>query len=104
MKTYEEIFSEAWNAGLKAVEKAEKEFTIPWYPCGFAWVEFKVKGKLAKWLVQNNIAKKHVGQAGAYIWVFEHKQCMEKKYIHAVAMAEVLKAHGLDCHAMSRED
>ena len=77
--------------------------------CGFAWVNFKMKGglgrKFGRWLIDNGYARKDTYYGGCTIWISEHGQSMARKEAHAHAMAETLQRAGIeDAHGMSRMD
>ena len=77
--------------------------------CGFAWVNFKMKGglgrKFGRWLIDNGYARKDNDVGGCTIWISEHAQSMARKEAHAHAMAETLRNAGIeDAHGMSRMD
>lgn len=77
--------------------------------CGFAWVNFKMKGglgrKFGRWLIDNGHARKDDYYGGCTIWISEHDQSMARKEAHAHAMAETLQRAGIkDAHGMSRMD
>ncbi len=77
--------------------------------CGFAWVNFKMKGglgrKFGRWLIDNGYARKDSCVGGCTIWISEHGQSMARKEAHAHAMAQTLQRAGIeDAHGMSRMD
>ncbi len=77
--------------------------------CGFAWVNFKMKGglgrKFGRWLIDNGYARKDTDYGGCTIWISEHGQSMARKEAHAHAMAATLQRAGIeDAHGMSRMD
>ena len=77
--------------------------------CGFAWVNFKMKGglgrKFGRWLIDNGYARKDTYYGGCTIWISEHGQSMARKEAHAHAMAETLQRAGIeDAHGTSRMD
>ena len=77
--------------------------------CGFAWVNFKMKGglgrKFGQWLIKNDHARKDNYYGGCTIWVGDHGQSIERKSAHASAMAATLQRAGIeDAHPMSGMD
>ena len=77
-------------------------------PCGFAWVNFKMKSGLArkfgKWLKDNGHGRKDEYYGGVTIWIGDYGQSMERKAAHAGAMVKVFQEAGIDAHMMSRMD
>jgi hypothetical protein len=87
--------------------------------CGFAWVHMKCKGVAGEFIramKRNGIAGGENDRGGnirinhdSYyhhysFWVHEGNQSMQKKEAFAEAFADVLKKHGIVCHAGSRMD
>lgn len=77
-------------------------------PCGYAYVHYKGNTEFARWV--KNVGH-HVGcrsmkgyPHGFDIPIDEHGQAAIRKYHHARAIVEVLKAAGVDCYAHYRED
>ncbi len=77
--------------------------------CGFAWVNFKMKGglgrKFGRWLIDNDHARKDSYYGGVTIWIGAHNQSVARKVANASAMASTLRAAGIeDAYAGSRLD
>ncbi len=77
--------------------------------CGFAWVNFKMKGglgrKFGQWLIAEGHARKDSHLGGVTIWISEHGQSEARKMAHARAMAETLREAGIeDAYPASRAD
>lgn len=78
-------------------------------PCGFAWVNFKMKGglgrKFGRWLIDNDHARKDSYNGGVTIWISDYNQSVTRKAAHASAMAAVLHEAGIEnAYADSRLD
>jgi len=126
---YAELWEKATTAGLQAGKDAlptpmvVSQHTNPldddspveqaWYvgegACGFAWVNFKMKGglgrKFGQWLIKDGRASKDSYYGGVSIWISDHGQSVERKSAHANAMAAVLRKAGIeDAYPMSRMD
>jgi hypothetical protein len=68
--------------------------------CGFAWVKVRPgNSKFANWLKKEGLASNAYG-GGVSIWISDYNQSMDRKYAHASAMAEVLRA-GLEGERVS---
>lgn len=114
IKEFEHIYTEADAAGKAAVEKLNvvpmvvaqhanqlddnSPVVQKWFVadgvCGFASVHFgPANKKFAKFLIEKGIAKKDSYYGGAYIWIGDYGQSMQKKEAYARAFAEVLGAH-----------
>jgi len=113
-KLWEEAKADGYVAGIDAIPTP---MTVSGYEsepvmdgaCGFAWVNFKMKGglgrKFGRWLIDNGHARKDTYYGGCTIWISEHNQSMARKEAHAHAMAETLQRAGIeDAHGMSRMD
>lgn len=115
---YETLWEQALAAGMEAgknaiptpmiVEGYEDE-PVMGGVCGFAWVNFKMKGglgrKFGRWLIDNNYARKDDYYGGCTIWIGEYGQSMARKTAHAIAMAETLRNAGIeDAYIGSRMD
>ncbi len=92
MKDYKSIFDTASEIAKEHAYESQGE-DVMIFPCGFAWVKFKVKkndpvGKELKrqGLMQWDDYYKHY-----YIWISEYNQSMLHKEAHAQAMAKILK-------------
>lgn len=115
---YETLWEEAKADGYVAgVDAAPTPMIVSGYEdqpvmdgaCGFAWVNFSMKGgtgrKFGRWLIENGHARKDDYYGGCSIWIGEHGQSMARKGAHARAMAETLREAGIeDAHGMSRMD
>ncbi len=110
------IFAEANEAGRKAVQSAAatiKPMTVigeggPWHVpdgvCGFAGVVIRpARGAFVTWLRDNRMGFSNYG-GGYYVPIHDYNQSMQKKEIHAYAMAEVLTRHGIKASVNSRMD
>ena len=128
---YQEIYDEAYAAGVAAVaakvpvpmivgtpttplgndiDPSKTVYYVADGVCGFAWVWFPANTGWGRW------AKKNIGQTeyhaacrrgypnGLDIWVTTGNQSMEKKQAFAQAFAGVLQSYGIDAYAASRED
>jgi hypothetical protein len=130
MINYTGIWNKVQEEGRKAVEKLEVSPMIvqqvdllnrpipgtkPEYvadgPCGFAWLEFRPASKagkndceFVKWMRTNRIGSY---DDYAKCWrfpIFDYNQSIQKKEAHAEAMAQCLRAVGINAHANSRLD
>jgi len=76
--------------------------------CGFAWISIGAANhRFAKWLVQTGKARKDFDKGGIRISITQYNQSMQRKEIHAEAMAKVIKnrVSGLKyCYANSMMD
>lgn len=72
--------------------------------CGFAWVKIRpANSKMARWLkAQNKGYKSYSG--GWDVSIHEFGQSVERKRAAAVAMADVLRANGIDATPHDRLD
>lgn len=113
-KDWAKVYAEAQAAGAKAGASVEcvpmvingggKTYHVPDGVCGFAGIVVKdARSSFAKWLKANDLARNNY-EGGKYIPVHEYGQSLTRKEAHATAMAEVLRAHGVDCRADSRID
>lgn len=72
--------------------------------CGFAWVVIRhATCSFARWLAKNGLGGRGYG-GGCHVWIREHNQSLERKDMHAEAMAKVFKDAGLYAIACSRMD
>jgi hypothetical protein len=72
--------------------------------CGFAWVKIRpANSAFARWLKDNNIGHKAY-DGGWDVSIQLYSQSWERKYAHAKATAEVLKAAGINAIAYERLD
>lgn len=86
-----------------------QSWDVPDGPCGFAWVNFKMKKglgrKFGQWLIKQDSARKDSYYGGVTLWISDHGQSMARKEAHARAMAKVLQEAGIeDAYMMSRMD
>lgn len=58
--------------------------------CGFASIRFKANNGWAKWVIANKLGKKSDYHGGAYIWVSDFNQSLQKKEAYARAFADRL--------------
>ncbi len=113
-KLWEEAKADGYVAGVDAaptpmIVSGYEDQPVMDGACGFAWVNFKMKGgmgrKFGRWLIDNGHARKDSYVGGCMIWISEHGQSMARKEAHAHAMAETLQRAGIeDAHGMSRMD
>lgn len=112
---FEDLFNQAELAGIAAGNAAtptpmiiEGYDPIEGGPCGFAWVNFKMKSGLARkfgrFLRENNLGRKDEYYGGLTIWISDHGQSMTRKEAHAAALAKVLQTAGIDAYSASRMD
>lgn len=117
MITPQEIYQEAFSAGIKAVSALEvkpmlvlnQDMKVAYYvsdgACGFAWIQIKpANSKFVKWLKDQGIGRKSIYEAGYRISVSEFDQSLQKKEAYANAFAEVLQKHGINAFSNSRID
>lgn len=123
-KQFQEIYNKAHEAGMAAVEKLNvvpmiveghanplddnspvtKRYFVADGQCGFAWVVIKpANSSFSKWLVKNNLARKHY-PSGISIWISYFNQSIQKKETYAYAFAKVLQEAGIKAQADSRLD
>lgn len=120
---WQEIYDKAHNAGMEAVSKLKvipmvvtghanplddnsevtEKYFVPDGPCGFASIKFAANTSFAKWAMKNKLADKSYDR-GAYIWVHQFNQSMQKKEAYAYAFARVLNENGIKAYAESRMD
>jgi len=110
------LYESAMNAGYNAgVCITPTPMNIAGYEpvmdgsCGFAWVNFKMKGglgrKFGQWLIKEGYARRDTWQGGCTIWISDHNQSEARKLAHASKMATVLQEAGIeDAYATSRAD
>lgn len=102
---YQAIYTQALNAAKAAEQAYFEKYGEPAY-CGFAWVLFpSARTPFVTWCKKNNVGSKH-WQKGWNIWnpTGNCTQSMDIKEIGAQAFAEVMNAHGIQCHMGSRAD
>ena len=87
-------------ASEHAIKTAGENVMI--YPCGFAWVQVKpANSKFAKWLVENDHARKDSYEGGVKIWIGQYNQSVSHKEAHAEKLAEILKKEITDCKSIN---
>lgn len=109
------LWDEAWQAGVKAATG-----TVP-RPmvvadsagnvvdvvrdglCGFAWLNVPGNSSFGRWLKKQGMARPDY-PTGLSVRISAYEQSYERKSAHARAMAEYLKANGVECFARSRLD
>ena len=108
---YEKAFGEAFNAARRACDEYLAKYPDAWFPCGFAWVEFKGTDPAVKYLKANKdfygrLAGDKGYPKGWHIWDPSNSgtQCMDAKVAGAEAFCDVLKRYGISCFANSRMD
>jgi len=78
-------------------------YHVPDGVCGFAWVSFKGNTAFGRWAKKTGKARPAYG-GGLQYWVADYNQSMQRKEAHANAMAEALRASGIEAYANSRMD
>lgn len=110
MKTPEDIFYEAQQAGYKAAN--EFNATLPpesqrGFDCGFAWVTVHpAKGPFVKYCKENKLGSKAY-KGGWEFWYSLFSTNTQSVGVHekaATAFCNVLRAHGLTAYVGSRLD
>lgn len=72
--------------------------------CGFAWLIVPSANKgFGHWLIRNGFARRAY-TGGAQVWISDYNQSYERKAAHAYAMAESLRANGIDAYSDGRLD
>lgn len=94
-------FNQIWNEATWAAQEAADNSGIPTdsYPCGFAWIKVPNRGKFAKFLLENNIARKS-HDSGLTIWytkVYNYRgsQNMDRHLEAVEAASDVLRKYGI---------
>lgn len=120
------IYAEAVKAGREAVSRTHVqpmivgEETAPFSgvldtsrpmhfiedgACGFAWVIVRPgNSPFANWLKKEGHARKDSYYGGVNIWIGDYNQSVQKKAVHAKAMAEVFRKHGITAQSYDRLD
>lgn len=119
------IYEEAFAAGQKAVEELNiapmivsqhenplddsspirKSYYVADGVCGFAWVQIKpANGKFAKWLIDQQIARKSIYDPGIRMSIHWFEQSYQKKDAFARAFAKVLQGYDINAIPHSRLD
>lgn len=81
-----------------------KQWVVDDGPCGFAWVTIRpARGPLVSYLKAQGIGRNGYG-GGWRVSIHEWNQSITRKEAHAHALAEVLRAAGVDAYADSRLD
>lgn len=98
---YAEVYANAQTAGLQAgYDVVPTPMVVSGYEsqpvmdgmCGFAWVSIRPgNSAFARWLVKQGYARKAYN-GGVQVWISAHNQSITRKYAHASAMADVLRA------------
>jgi hypothetical protein len=97
------IWAAAVAAGIEAATKWDAEDN-DWYPCGFATLVIKGRGKFAKELRQMGVARKRY-MGGLYIMpVGDHSQQMYRKMAICNAMGKVFGIYGIEAFTESSMD
>jgi len=109
------LWDEAWQAGVKAAmavtprpmivmdQDGKPVDYVSEGPCGFAWLNVPGNTSFGKWLQKQGIARPDYPK-GLSVWISAYEQSYTRKAAHARAMADVLKANGIECGARSRLD
>jgi hypothetical protein len=112
---FQELFNRAWEDGMRAAARTVPPVMNVYQgdvlvavetegPCGFAWVHVRGAGSsFGRWLTKENLARKAYG-GGLDVWISDYGQSMARKEAHARAMAETLRAGGIDCYSGHRMD
>lgn len=112
---FSELWAQAWEAGTQAgrdivprVMRVEDGHgntveVVPEGPCGFAWLNVPGNSKFGRWLKKNNLARPDY-PTGLCVWISAYDQSHDRKQAHAYAMAQVLRAAGIECVSRSRLD
>jgi hypothetical protein len=102
-------FDDIYEQAVIAAKNAEWDFICkhgePMY-CGFAWVDFpSARTPFVSWCKKNGVGRKH-WKKGWTLWNITSNptQSMDLKMAGAVAFANVLNSHGIDCNAGCRPD
>lgn len=123
---FAEVFEKAFLAGLEAGYSAlpkpmtvvahsdpfddtsppEKVWHVSEGACGFAWVNVRPgTSSFARWLKKNVERARKSYHGGVDFWISEHGQSVERKSVHADAMAKVLRDElGVKAYGASRLD
>ena len=80
-----------------------QQWVVPHGSCGFAWIKFKGNTAWAAWTKKKGLCG-DAYPSGRSIWVSDYGQSIELKYAYAAAFANVLRTHGVECYAQSRDD
>jgi hypothetical protein len=112
---YAKFWQEAWQAGHAAAQIKPRVMTVTDRQgnvietvndgmCGFAWLTVRSANKgFGHWLIKQGLAKRgYIG--GAQVWISDYSQSYERKIAHAYAMAESLRANGIDAYSGGRLD
>jgi hypothetical protein len=114
---YAKFWQEAWQAGHAAGAAHKPRVmivrdmsgalveTVNDGMCGFAWLTVRGANKgFGHWLIKQGLAKHGYSQPGAQVWISAYNQSYERKYAHAHAMAESLRANGINAYSDGRLD
>jgi hypothetical protein len=124
--TVEEVYREAYAAGLKAghevqvtpmvvgtetspfsnvIDETKQTYFVEGGVCGFAWVKIRpARGKFVQFLKDKEIGSKDNYEGGYTIWCHEFGQSLTRKEAFVGAFAEVLRNYGIDAYGQSRID
>ena len=87
------------------IDYSKETYYVADGPCGFAWINIKpARGKVVKYLKDNDIGRKDSYYGGYTIWVSGFGQSMTRKENYARAFVKALEENGLKAYAMSRMD
>jgi hypothetical protein len=113
---YAKFWQEAWQAGHAAGAAHKPRAmvvtdrhgspveTVNDGMCGFAWVTVRGANKgFGHWLIKQGLAKRAY-TGGAQVWISAYNQSYERKAAHAYAMAESLRANGINAYSDGRLD
>jgi hypothetical protein len=112
---FDRLYLEAWMAGRDAARACRPRPMVvtteegDWLDivddgmCGFGWVNVPGNTSFGRWLVKTGKARPGYPK-GLEIWISDYGQSYERKAAHAGAMADYLRAKGIDCYAGSRLD
>ena len=87
------------------IDYSKETYYVADGPCGFAWINIKpARGKLVKFLKDNNIGRKDSYYGGYTVWVSHFGQSLARKESYARAFANHLNENGIKAYSMSRMD
>jgi hypothetical protein len=124
---FEELYQKAHEAGMFAVssvsvvpmivgqetymfsgkiDESKPTYYVSDGVCGFAWINVRPgNSAFARWLKENDHARKDDYYGGVTIWISEFNQSYQKKNAYAIAFAKVLRDNGIDkAYSNSRLD
>jgi hypothetical protein len=113
---YAKIWKQAWQAGhaagaahkpraMTVTDRAGNLIeTVNDGMCGFAWLTvFGANKGFGYWLIKQGLATRGYTK-GAQVWISDYNQSYERKAAHAYAMAESLRANGINAYSDGRLD